>query len=538
MRRRVSDLIAQEAARGFVGRNREIGLLLESLSAAGPAVVYLHGIAGIGKSALLAAFLERASRQKARTVVLDCRSVEPTETGFLRALGSALGRKIASLRQGMKVLAARHPRVLLVLDHFELCRLLDSWLRQTLIPQLPDTVRLIVVSREPPGAAWSSAPGWRKLLHTIELDALENDQAAELLARAGIAPGQAARINSVVRGHPLALTLAASTLRGERNEILEGSAIQRVIAHLATLYLADISDPLARQALEASCVVRRTTIPLLRAMLPGTTPTQAFETLRSLPFVHSEKDGLHVHDSIKPAVTAALRSSDPSAYHSYRRAAWSELRLQVERAPRNELWRYTADMLFLLDNPVVREAFFPSQSAAYSIEPARRDDGPSIRAIFARHEGKESAAHLCRLWDSLPGAFSIARDARGRVAGFYCLFEPDEIPRNALHADPVSRAWLAHLRKEPVPSGQRVLFLRRWLGESAGEGPSAVQAACWLDIKRTYLALRPKLRRVYLTLRELRPYASVAETLVPGYRNVLRFWQENLSRTEGARAGE
>lgn len=516
MKPRVSDLIAQEASRAFVGRSREIGLLLESLNATGPAVVYLHGIAGIGKSALVTAFVERASRHKARVIVLDCRSVEPTENGFLRALGSALGRKITSLQRGMKIFAGRHLRIVLVLDHFELCRLLDAWLRQKLIPQLPGSVRVIVVSREPPSPAWSSAPGWRSLVRTVELDALHNEQASKLLTRAGIPAAQAARINGVVRGHPLALALAAATLGDERNRVLEDSAIQRVIAHLSGLYLADISDPLARQALEASCAVRRTTVPLLKAMLPGTTSAQAFETLRALPFVHSEKDGLHVHDSVKQAVTATLRSADPTRYDLYRRAAWSELRTQLTRAPGNELWRFTADMLFLLDNPVIREAFFPSESAAYNVEPARADDDFTIRSICTRHEGKESAAYLSRLWESYPGAFSVAHGASGEVAGFYCLFEPGQIARNVVRADPISKAWLGHLRKEPVPSGQIVLFLRRWLSESEGEAPSPAQAACWLDIKRTYLALRPRLRRVYLTLKDLRPFTSVARTL--GFR--------------------
>jgi hypothetical protein len=54
---------------------------------------------------------------------------------------------------------------------------------------------------------------------------------------------------------------------------------------------------------------------------------------------------------------------------------------------------------------------------------------------------------------------------------------------------------------------------RRWLSEGEGESPSAIQAASWLDIKRTYLALRPRLRRVYLTLQNLAPYLPVAQTL-------------------------
>jgi hypothetical protein len=60
---------------------------------------------------------------------------------------------------------------------------------------------------------------------------------------------------------------------------------------------------------------------------------------------------------------------------------------------------------------------------------------------------------------------------------------------------------------------RKALFLRRWLGLEAGEVPSPVQAACWLDVKRAYLELRPSLRRVYLAVSDLMPYASAAQEL-------------------------
>jgi DNA-binding response OmpR family regulator len=43
-----------------------------------------------------------------------------------------------------------------------------------------------------------------------------------------------------------------------------------------------------------------------------------------------------------------------------------------------------------------------------------------------------------------------------------------------------------------------------------------VQASFWVDIKRKYLELRPHLRRVYLTLHDLEPYAAAAQKL--GFR--------------------
>ncbi len=265
-------------------------------------------------------------------------------------------------------------------------------------------------------------------------------------------------------------------------------------------------------------MIRRVTIPLLRAMAPDAAPAQLFEQLRVLPFVHSDEGGLYVHDSIKQAIAATLRSADPMKYREYRRAALSELRLELEKAPSNELWRYTADVLYLLDNPVIREAFFPSGTWLYTVEPAREEDGETIRAICERHEAPEAAASLLRWWAAARETFSAAYDQTGKIAGFYCLFEPGRAPAQLLRQDPVTSNWLAHLRQDPIPKGQRVLFLRRWLSESVGEAPSAAQAACWLDIKRTYMALRPKLRRVYLTVNDLAPYASAAQTL--GFRAI------------------
>jgi uncharacterized protein (DUF934 family) len=107
----------------------------------------------------------------------------------------------------------------------------------------------------------------------------------------------------------------------------------------------------------------------------------------------------------------------------------------------------------------------------------------------------------------------VVRDHTGRTAGFYCLSDSTSLPESLLGQDAVARGWRDHLNQDPLPKNETALFLRRWLSEEEGERPSAIQAAAWLDIKRTYLALRPKLRRVYLVLQDIAPYAAVAQTL-------------------------
>ena len=509
---RVEDLLAEQANRTFVGRKQEMAALLELLSDGGPAVMYVHGIAGIGKSRLIAAFAERARSRDAVAIVLDCHSVEPTEYGFLRALGARLGRNLGSAEGAARCLGSAGIRVVLALDQYEVLRLLDSWLRQSFIPKLPSKVRVVLVDREAPVPTWASTPGWQRLFRTVKLEALSGTDAAALLAQLGVPEPHAARVNRVAQGHPLALTLGASSMATHPGTTLEDLAIHRVIQELTQLYLAEIADPVTRRALEAVSVLRRVTISLLRAILPEILPQEIFLRLRSLPFAEIDVDGLHLHDVVRQVLSASLRATDPSKYREYRRAAWGQLRTELATAPSTDFWRYTADMLFLLENPGVRDAFFPTGARAYSIEPARPEDGKAVLEICERHD-RESARWLEEWWKAALDTFFVARNHAGEIVGFYCLGEAESIRGTRLQNDPVAGTWLAHLDQDPLPHDEKALFLRRWLSREEGELPSAVQAACWLDIKRTYLALRPRLRRVYLTLRDLGPYASAAQTL-------------------------
>jgi hypothetical protein len=284
------------------------------------------------------------------------------------------------------------------------------------------------------------------------------------------------------------------------------------------MYLADVDDPVAREALDAAAVTRRMTLPLLRAMLPAAAPQDAFERLRTLPFVESGRDGLTVHEAVKQAITTSLKTTDPSRYSALRRAAWRHLATSVRDVRGHGLWRSTADILYLLENPAVREAFFPSGVHLCVVEPSRSQDAKAILAIARRHEGREGAQALAAWWDALPTSFRVVREPDTDVAGFYVMGELAGVPPALLRADPIVRRWAAVLRNDPIPPGQRMLFVRRWLSVDHGEGPCAAQAACWLDMKRQYMELRPHLRRIATTLRDPTPYLAVVERL--GFRVV------------------
>src|SRR5947209_20463067 len=90
----------------------------------------LHGIAGTGKSTLLEAFTQRARAAGATVIRLDCRTIEPTEAGFLSELIAATGGAPSSPQEVAARLCQVGTRVIVALDTYEVFRLMDSWLRQ------------------------------------------------------------------------------------------------------------------------------------------------------------------------------------------------------------------------------------------------------------------------------------------------------------------------------------------------------------------------------------------------------------------------
>lgn len=479
------------------GRERELASLQRVLDANRPRVAFVYGVAGIGKSggALLNAFASGVRRSGTPVWWIDCAAIDPTESSFRAALVAA----------GWQPGSAG----IVLVDTYEMFRIADPWLRHELVPSLSRELRFVIAGRDAPMLEWSTERGRVGGLEILPLVGLTDKAAQAFLAEADVAEDHVDMICRIARGHPLSLRLAAEA---DVAHVPIDEVGPRVVGALATAFRAGLDDE-GRQLLDAASVPRRVTRGVLEAMA---CVDDAMERLGALSFVDETSEGLRLHDAVQAAVSARLRALEPERFRELRLAAWRHLQNETRRAGASDLHRFTADLLFLIDNPFVREAMFPATAHAFSVERSREEDAEALRALWHEFETPEGALVLDTWLRLRPDAVRSVRDRTGAVVGCSIVPEWRDIPHSLERADPVVAAWSRHAERDPLPPGQRTLTHRRWLAAGTGEGPSGVQAAALIDVKRDYFRLRPHLGRLYLSVRDPRPFLDALRTL--GFR--------------------
>ncbi|MEP6559935.1 MAG: LuxR family transcriptional regulator, partial [Nakamurella sp.] len=488
----------EASAARFVGRVRERAQLAALVSGrTGPAVVFVSGPGGVGKSALVAATVAGLAK---RVVTLDGRTIEPTPGGFLSALAHDLrSPPILSPSEAGGLFEAIGVAVLVV-DSFERLNLLDAWLRNDFLPALPAQSTTVLVGRRPANVAWRAAPGWRSLLAELVVGELADDDAAALIARHGLPVDAAARVRHFGRGHPLALEIAAEAVVRHGDLDLSDSTLGEVIEELFQTLIDDL-DPAERRTVETASILRRVTRPLLTAVLDrnGQDVDAAWRTLCQLPFTSMTRSGLELDPLAHNVIAGGLEISEPAYVADVRRRG-AEAALRDAGGGRS--WDGTADLLYLVQNPIIRNSYVPPGDQQHPVERAVLDDRDAIMSISVRHDGAAGTAAIGQWWTAHQENFMVYRGASGEVAAFSVVVRLSEIDTCLTAVDPVVTAVLDDVRKRPLPPEAEVLLLRSALGRRRGEYPSPELGSLVVDLKRLYLELRPRLSRVYSVVRD------------------------------------
>ena len=392
-------------------------------------LVLLHGPGGIGKSTLLREVARRGERRGWETTFVEGRELAPVPNALELAVGAARSRK----------------RPLLLLDSYERMTAMGGYLRRELLPSLPELAIVVIAGRGRPERAWFEG-GWESLTLDLELGPLSERESLELLGAYGVTETRiAAELVAWSEGSPLALALGADTV-GRSQEWSPHNAIERprmlqsLIRRLADTEL----DALHLGALGVAATARVTTVDLLRDVLPGVDPHEAFAWLSSRSFAEPLGEGLTLHELVRKVMHADLRRRDPERERVLRRRIADHL---YERAVDGRPL-LSIDLAHLVESESIRWGYSWEGSVQHRIDDLRPGDAERMEKLLTRWGHREWYVQSRLFFEQSPQRVAVARDPQDRLCGYQVAVTPKNAPAFA-ERHPLLGPWLAHARTRP-----------------------------------------------------------------------------------------
>jgi DNA-binding SARP family transcriptional activator len=449
----LADRLQAVRERGFVGRAAERALFGSALAGWPSAFVtlFLHGPGGVGKSTLLRRLADDAVTAGRTVLRVDGRLVTSSTAAFTEAAGSA----------------AETSNLVLLIDNFEHCRTLESWLREDFLPQLPEDVLVVIAGRNPPSPSWRTDPSWAGALRVEALRDLAPADAAALLLARGVAPELHESLLQFAGGHPLALTLAAEVAAqaGATPSVL--APTRDVIETMLAELVGTVPSPKHRLALQVCAHAYSTTEDLLRAVLPGAgadpDARALFSWLRGLSFIETGSDGIYPHDVVRDALEMDLRWQDPVSYEEIHRRVRNYVLGELITRKITGIDAVWIARSLRRHNVAVPSAILGRLDRMADEQPLRPEDGADVLAMAAEVEGAQTA-RMVRFWlDRQPGAFLTYRHlGTGQLIGFAMRLVLDRPRADEIAADPlVAAAWEQSLAFAPPGAGEHIAVARR-----------------------------------------------------------------------------
>ncbi|WP_406175060.1 AAA family ATPase [Streptomyces sp. NBC_00996] len=465
----------------FVGRTDLIDAFRRALRTPGadqdrPAVLYVHGPGGIGKTALLHRLAAEARRAGRPVIRVDG---EPK--------GWAPDNSAEST--GAVETPQAQPSAVLLIDNADRSPAMAPWLTSSVLPHLAQDALVVVAGRRAPDISWYTATAWQASFQAVVLPPLSPAEGLELLRTTQVPTDRVGPVARFADGHPLALRLAGEAAR-EGARFSGGQPPQGVVLRLLDRIVGDVPSATHRHALEVCAHSRWTTEDLLHATLTddggetdetgevGRTDRVAgiFDWLRRLPFIVSEREGLAPHGLVRELLDSDRCWRSPSGYRAMHDKIRAHVLHRIRQAMPEDVLPATSALTYLHRSNGFVSRFLTWESGHEVLEvPFRHELRHAVMRLVADIENERAAETTTQWLDRQPRAFRVLWDTAGdRPVGLlaWLLLDPD-VDRSAT-SDPVTAAALRHaLARRPPRTHEHVAVVRFWADPAAHRQPTS-----------------------------------------------------------------
>jgi hypothetical protein len=483
---RLADTLDAASRRGFIGRSAELATfeaLLEHPERV--SVLWLSGLGGVGKTALMQACAGRARQAGWRTARIEGRTVAQSPQAFADAVTTA----VATEESHPDVAGADASGLVIFIDTYERLETLDGWLREQYLPSLPAQTLIMIASRQLPSMEWRTDPGWAEVLQVLPLRNFRPEESRAYLTSRQVPEPLQAEALGFTHGNPLALSLLTDLyrLQPERFTVRHPDVIQALVRRL----LDDVPTPLHRRALEVCAHLRVTTEDRLAESLMITDARELFDWLRSLSFIETGPGGVFPHDLTRDVIENDLRWRSPERFRQLHEDVRRGIVRQLQHGSTAERQLAFSDLLFLhRNNPIMRPLFQWDTLGEAPPTPATIHDHDLLVDIVRQHEGHASVEILRHWMRRQPDGLWVFHDAAGDKIGFVCMLEVASATEEDCQRDPAiaaARTYAAHFA--PPRPGEQMLYSRWALSRTTpvpSDTPGVWELICTVNVAQWF----------------------------------------------------
>jgi hypothetical protein len=429
---KLGETLALERSRLFVGRDAEIAAAQQWIQNkdAPTEVVFISGIGGVGKSSLMMRIIDMTAQANQLTIWMDGLVCPETPAGFLEALFDNVKQSFGDLmyqtysNQGI-IQEIFKGKTLLCIDNYDSIQMIDSWLREIFLPQLPATgLMVLLVSRKNLSESWLHDLAWRGRVKHITLLPFTKQEMMLYLVRNGIAESvDTERLFSETLGLPLALAITSEKLN------LVGSQVWPLSLRINAELMREVTAPELLEALDLLCILPQATPEWLGRLLRTPLDADKLLQLSRISFVRPTSDGFALHDVARYYLKEDMMRREPERVQSLRNRIVMELVKDIKTSDTYQRRKLTTILL-----STCRDAFqmnavaiIPQDIEQMQMEAFQPDDLPHLMRILLDQSNiavsvEKDLIVLQHLAEHFPECIRVYRSEQSIPLAFYSGF--------------------------------------------------------------------------------------------------------------------